>query len=157
MRTIVLCKVNLFSFVSFLLLFIYSCSTEPEPINYGHDECEFCRMLITDNKYGSELVTDKGKIYKFDSIECLVEFSIVKNIIGDMNNKFLVSDFGNPGTLLNCTESYYVKTDKYRSPMGLNVSAFSEKDKMENFISQNGGETLSWVDVIELIKQRSMY
>lgn len=138
------------------MLLLASCSNKPEPINYGHNECEFCRMLITDNKYGSELVTDKGKVYKFDSIECLTEFSIVKNIIGDMNNKFLVSNFDNPGTFITCTKSFYVKNNKYRSPMGLNVSAFGEKDKMENFILQNGGETLSWVDVIELVKQRSM-
>ncbi len=138
------------------IITLASCGSEPEPINYGHDECEFCRMLITDNKYGAELVTDKGKIYKFDSIECMIEFSLVKNTLGDTNNKLLITDFNNPGNLVDARKYFYVKNDKFRSPMGLNVTAFSSEEQAQKFISENGGEKLSWVEVIELVKQRSM-
>jgi copper chaperone NosL len=138
------------------MLTLASCGSEPEPINYGHDECEFCRMLVTDNKYGAELVTDKGKIYKFDSIECMIEFSLVKNTLGDTNNKLLITDFNNPGNLVDARNSFYVKNDKFRSPMGLNVTAFKGEEQVQKFISENGGEKLSWVEVIELVKQRSM-
>ena len=48
-----------------------ACSKGHQPINYGEDECEFCKMMVMDKRYGAELVTDKGKIYFFDSIECL--------------------------------------------------------------------------------------
>ena len=143
-------------FVLLTMLILASCGSEPEPINYGHDECEFCRMLITDNKYGAELVTDKGKIYKFDSIECMIEFSLVKNTLGDTNNKLLITDFDNPDNLVDARNSFYVKNDKFRSPMGLNVTAFNGEEQVQKFISENGGEKLSWVEVIELVKQRSM-
>ena len=143
-------------FVLLTITTIASCGSEPEPINYGHDECEFCRMLVTDNKYGAELVTDKGKIYKFDSIECMIEFSLVKNTLGDTNNKLLITDFNNPGNLVDARNSFYVKNDKFRSPMGLNVTAFKGEEQVQKFISENGGEKLSWVEVIELVKQRSM-
>jgi len=143
-------------FVLLTMLTLASCGSEPEPINYGHDECEFCRMQITDNKYGAELVTDKGKIYKFDSIECMIEFSLVKNTLGDTNNKLLITDFNNPGNLVDARNSFYVKNDKFRSPMGLNVTAFNGEEQVQKFISENGGEKLSWVEVIELVKQRSM-
>ena len=149
---------NIYRVVYIFLIFITlsSCGSGPEPINYGQDECEFCRMLITDNKYGAELITDKGKIYKFDSMECLVEFSLVKNTLGDTNNKLLVTDFYNPGKFTNCRESSYVKNDKFRSPMGLNVTAFNSEEQAQKFISENGGEKISWIEVIELVKQRSM-
>ena len=143
-------------FVLLTITTLASCGSEPEPINYGHDECEFCRMLVTDNKYGAELVTDKGKIYKFDSIECMIEFSLVKNTLGDTNNKLLITDFNNPGNLVDARNSFYVKNDKFRSPMGLNVTAFKGEEQVQKFISENGGEKLSWVEVIELVKQRSM-
>jgi copper chaperone NosL len=143
-------------FVLLTITTLASCGSEPEPINYGHDECEFCRMQITDNKYGAELVTDKGKIYKFDSIECMIEFSLVKNTLGDTNNKLLITDFNNPGNLVDARISFYVKNDKFRSPMGLNVTAFNGEEQAQKFISENGGEKLSWVEVIELVKQRSM-
>lgn len=145
--------------IVFVFLFFFtllSCGSEPEPINYEHDECEFCRMLITDNKYGAELLTDKGKIYKFDSIECMVEFSLVKNTLGDVNNKLLITDFNNAGNLVDARKSFYVKNDKFRSPMGLNVTAFYTEEQAQKFISDNGGKELSWVEVIELVKQRSM-
>ncbi|MFC2103478.1 nitrous oxide reductase accessory protein NosL [Bacteroidota bacterium] len=138
------------------LIIIPSCGSEPEPINYGHDECEFCRMLITDNKYGAELVTEKGKIYKFDSMECMVEFSLVKNTLGDTNNKLLITDFNNPDIFIDARNSFYVKNDQFRSPMGLNVTAFSAVEALNMFIGDNGGESLSWLDVIELVKLRSM-
>lgn len=143
-------------FIFLILLTLASCGSEPDPIDYGNDECEFCRMLITDNKYGAELISDKGKIYKFDSMECLVEFSLVKNTLGDTNNKLLVTDFYNPGNFINCRESSYVKNDKFRSPMGLNVTAFSSEEHAQKFISENEGDKISWVEVIELVKQRSM-
>ena len=149
---------NIYRVIIILLTIITlaSCGSEPEPINYGHDECEFCRMQITDNKYGAELVTEKGKIYKFDSIECMIEFSLVKNTLGDTNNKLLITDFNNPGNLVDARNSFYVKNDKFRSPMGLNVTAFKGEEQVQKFISENGGEKLSWVEVIELVKQRSM-
>jgi copper chaperone NosL len=143
-------------FVILIILTLTSCGSKPEPINYGHDECEFCRMLVTDNKYGAELVTDKGKIYKFDSVECMIEFSLVKNTLGDTNNKLLITDFNNPGNLVDARNSFYVKNDKFRSPMGLNVTAVNNGEQAQKFISENGGEKLSWIEVIELVKQRSM-
>ena len=149
---------NIYSvvFVFLIILTLSSCGSDPDPIDYGKDECEFCRMLITDNKYGAELITDKGKIYKFDSMECLVEFSLVKNTLGDTNNKLLVTDFYNTGKFINCRESSYVKNDKFRSPMGLNVTAFNGEEQAQMFISENGGEKINWVEVIELVKKRSM-
>ena len=47
---------------------ISSCSRSPEPIDYGTEECALCKMLITDQKYGSEIITEKGKNYKLDAV-----------------------------------------------------------------------------------------
>jgi copper chaperone NosL len=145
--------------IFFFLLFIFlttSCGSQPEPINYGHDECEFCRMQISDNRYGSELVTDKSKVYKFDSVECLIEFAMVKNLIGDSNQKFLITDFAIPESFTDATSAFYVHNDDFRSPMGLNVSAFDSEISRQKFVAESGGNLLNWIDVIELVKQRSM-
>ena len=140
----------------FLLYSMSSCGGKPEPINYNNDECEFCRMQISDNRYGAELVTDKGKVYKFDSIECLIEFAMVKNFIGDANQKFLVTDFATLEIFIDATNAFYVQNDNFRSPMGLNVSAFESEISRQKFVAESGGSLLNWVDVIELVKQRSM-
>ncbi|MDZ7624695.1 MAG: nitrous oxide reductase accessory protein NosL [Ignavibacteriaceae bacterium] len=132
------------------------CKGGPEPINYGHDECDFCRMLITDNRYGSELVTDKGKVFKFDEAGCMIEYAMVKNLIGDTNQKFLVTDFATPETLIDAAKAFYVQNENFRSPMGSNVMAFDSEISRQKFVAESGGSLLNWVDVIELVKQRGM-
>ncbi len=143
-------------FLIYLLFTLSSCGNKPEPINYGHDECEFCRMQITDSRYGSELVTEKGKVYKFDSVECMAEFAMIKNLAGDSNQSLLVTDFFRPETFIDATSAFYVLNSNFRSPMGLNVSAFDGSVSGQKFVVENGGQILNWADVIELVKQKSM-
>ncbi len=57
-----------------LLFLIAGCSTEPEPIRFGEDKCAYCQMMIAEPNYGAELVTEKGRVYKFDAVECLVNY-----------------------------------------------------------------------------------
>jgi len=139
-----------------LLLILLSCGSDPEPINYGKDECEFCRMQISDNRYGSEIITDKGKVFKFDEVGCMIEYSLVKNFIGDANQKFLVTDFAKPETFIDATVAFFVQNDNFRSPMGSNVMAFDSEISRQKFVAENGGNLLNWVDIIELVKKRSM-
>lgn len=113
-------------------------------------------MLITDNKYGAEIVSDKGKTYKFDSIECLIGFALMKNLLDGETQSLLVSDFSNPGNFTDARNAYYVQNNNFRSPMGLNVSAFADKNKSDKFISENGGQNIGWLDVIQLVMQKDM-
>lgn len=146
---------------SLILLLFFSvifatCSVSPEPINYGKDECEHCRMMITDNKYGTEMITDKGKVFKFDSIECLLKSALQKNLVGDDQHSFLVTNFSVPEQLIDAKTAFYIHNDNFRSPMGLNVSSFSNDSDVQKFLSDNGGQKISWLDVIEMVKQSGM-
>src|SRR5215212_5688861 len=52
--------------VAMLLTFVMqSCSVGPQPIKYGSDACEFCKMTIMQKKFANEWVTDKGKVFRF--------------------------------------------------------------------------------------------
>ena len=57
-----------------LILLLASCQVKERPIAYGQDECEYCKMMVMDHRYGSEMVTDKGKVYTFDAAECLIDY-----------------------------------------------------------------------------------
>ena len=94
--------------------------------------------------------------FRFDSIECLIEFAVVKNLIGDVDQNLLVTDFPNPSTFIDATKAFYVQNNNFRSPMGLNVSAFDSEISRQKFVAEGGGDLLNWIDVIELVKQRSM-
>ena len=136
-----------------LIVLISACSQKTEEIKYDSDECAYCTMQIRDNKYAAEIVADDGTVYKFDSIECLTGFTLVKNIVGDESQKFYVNDFMKPGNFIDARNSYFVHNKNFSSPMGLNVQAFASETEQENFIKENGGENISWEDVVKMVKE----
>lgn len=139
--------------IGIIITLIAACSNEPEPINFGQDNCAHCKMMITDEKYGAELVTDKAKIYKYDSIECLLEQLHMKIFSEKQIGSMWVIDFSHPGTLIDAKTAFYTKNDEYRSPMGLNVQAFQDEDDFNKFFNDNGGEKLNWSDLMKFAGQ----
>jgi len=133
--------------ISFTLI---SCSHEPQPINYNKDECAHCMMIITDPKFGSELVTDKGKIYKFDSIECLANYVSAEH---DFTSETLwISDYANPNTLTDAATAFYIVSPKMKSPMSMNIGGFKKKSDMENVFAEMSGQKMNWKDVLNYVK-----
>ncbi|PWT70680.1 MAG: hypothetical protein C5B59_19955 [Bacteroidetes bacterium] len=53
-----------------------SCSAAPQPILTGKDNCAYCTMMVTDLRFTSELVTQKGRIFKFDDSHCLISLEL---------------------------------------------------------------------------------
>ena len=108
-----------------MLAFVFwACSIEPEPLTYGKDQCHSCKMTLMDQKFGAELVTTKGKVYKFDDINCLFNFynegSVNKN---DFRFK-LVVDFSQPEKLIDAEKAVYLKSGEIKSPMASHIAAF---------------------------------
>lgn len=136
-------------FIGFaILLLTVSCKVAPEAIEYGKDQCSFCKMNIVDKTHASQLVTAKGKQFKFDSIECMV------NYLGENSEEktamLLVADYANPGEMTDAETATYLITPAIKSPMGANLSAFSIKDNAEEFQQKNSGELYAW----ETLKQK---
>ncbi|MEX0813811.1 MAG: nitrous oxide reductase accessory protein NosL [Chitinophagales bacterium] len=113
-------------FLGFSLLFaLVSCTPKPEPINFGKDNCVYCKMGIVDPKYGAELVSEKGKVYKFDAIECMLPF--MHENTNESYTLFLAVSYDQPTQLFPVDSLYFVKSEKYKSPMGANIAAFVSK------------------------------
>jgi copper chaperone NosL len=131
-----------------LLVFIFlSCGLEPEPINYGKDLCAHCNMKIMDKRYGAEFVNSKGKVFKFDSGECLIEYINQNNLSGADNGLKLVTDFNNPGNLIKTGEATFIISQKLPSPMGAFLTAFSSKNEAQKKVDELGGEVFNWSSV----------
>ena len=131
------------------VLFMSSCSVEPQPINYGADACHSCRMNIVQQKFGAEIVTKKGKVYKYDAIECAVQ-DIVENWEEDKLEFILAVDYNNPTNFIDATSSFYLKSDEIPSPMGAYLSSYATKELAQTAQERNGGEILDW----ESLKER---
>ncbi|SFR34917.1 copper chaperone NosL [Robiginitalea myxolifaciens] len=126
-------------------LLLFSCNAGPEPINYATDACKFCRMVIIDKQHGAEIVTAKGRIYKFDAVECMLNFSAdIKDTTGI---EFLVNEYIVPGVLRDAPLATYLISEGIPSPMGENLTAFTSRADAENARRKFGGQLYTWTEI----------
>lgn len=106
---------------------LVSCNISPQQIEYGTDACHYCNMTIVDRQHSAQLVTTKGKAYKYDAIECMVH-SLQDEMKDTEMALYLVADFNQPGQLMDATMASYLVSDQIASPMGANLSAFENEN-----------------------------
>jgi len=132
------------------VLLLASCSPQPKAIEYGIDGCRFCKMTIVDKVHAAEVVTDKGKVYKFDAAECMVNF--MNEFETSTIALYLVNDFKQPEVLINATTATYLISKNIPSPMGAFLSAFNNKDDALSTQKEHGGDVYSWKELLEHLK-----
>ena len=133
------------SFV-FLIFILVSCSIEPQPIKMG-DTCSFCLMGVADNRFGAELITKKGKIYKFDDTHCLLEFLNAQTVPKEQQKSILFVNFETPHGFLDAKNAFLLKSVDLRSPMGSNIAAFESLEKLKESQTKLGGEVVEWASL----------
>jgi copper chaperone NosL len=129
--------------IFFGILFMGSCSVEPQPIKYGVDACHSCKMGIVQQKFGAEIVTKKGKIYKYDAIECAMQ-DILENWDENKLEYILVIDYNNPTNLIDATKAFHLKSEKLPSPMGAYLSSYVTLEMAQTAKEKDGGEVMDW-------------
>ncbi|MEQ1797805.1 MAG: nitrous oxide reductase accessory protein NosL [Lacibacter sp.] len=131
-----------------MILLLQSCSSGPQPIAYGKDACYFCKMLISDQRFGAELITDKHKIYKFDDTHCVASFLKSNYLTKSQVASVYLVDYSQKGKLIKAEESFLLRSEELRSPMGGNVAAFAAEDSMTKFNKELNGSAIKWNEVI---------
>jgi copper chaperone NosL len=96
-----------------------------------------------DKKFGSEWVTDKGKIYRFDDVHCLLSFKKNDNSKGTA----YITDYTGNKELNKAVDLFYVKSEDLKTPMGGKMAAFVNKGVAEEFVKGNNGQLLLWQQV----------
>lgn len=144
----ILDKIKSFLPLTIVTMFIAGCSVEPEPIRIGKDGCHYCKMTISDNRFGAELITKKGKIFKYDDSKCL--FSVISEGIVDTTaiKDIYFSDFCGAHELVKLQNGFYLKNNELKTPMGGNIAAFSSPDSLQVYIKHLGGEEIGWDKLI---------
>jgi copper chaperone NosL len=132
----------------FLLISITSCNAGPEPLKVGIDNCHFCKMTISDARFGAELVTKKGKIYKFDDTHCILDYLKTKEVeSANIKNIYLINYSGNH-QLIDVKNALLLKADELRSPMAGNIAAFDLQDSLAAVQKRFPGTMVLWNELI---------
>lgn len=138
-----------------LVLVLTACGPGAAPaIDYGHLECSHCRMTVVDEQFGALLVTTKGRQYAFDAPECMVPFLENGTVSAAEIKGLYVSDYANPGQLLDATTAFYLHSPEIKSPMAGNVAAFATEDARQQAHHTLGGALLTWAEVQQRFSKR---
>lgn len=105
-------------------------------------------MGITDTKFGAEIVTNTSKVFVFDAPECMLNWAAdPKNIDANEIHSYWVTDFIHPEQLIDATTACYLQSEMVRSPMGLNVAAFTDTNSCERARVSFPGAKLTFSEV----------
>lgn len=140
----------------FLLLalgiFAWACSNDPKPIHFGKDACHACKMTLMDPVFGAEVVTQKGKTFVFDDVNCLMDFLNKENQPDEAYAHLLVVNHAEPEQLIDAKTAFYVLSDEIKSPMASRVAAFASETDMRVYRSKYNGVYLAWGELVTQFK-----
>lgn len=102
-------------------------------------------MTIVDKKFGAELVTSKGKVYKFDDVKCLLDFQEPGSDETYLHT--LVIDFAGNGELIDAKNAHFVASPEIRSPMNGQAAAFSSQSALDDANKEWNGTHVSWSEL----------
>ncbi len=124
------------AFILFTIGVLNSCnSNEPKPIKLNSDSCDNCKMTISNGKFGAELITEKGRHYKFDDISCMVKFAKSGTTIPA--KVFFVSDYLQDNTLIAADKAFYLKGRRHQQPNREETKPLFPPNKKQNNTKPN--------------------
>ncbi len=146
-------KYILFISILSLMLFAVGCEQGPQEIRIGEQECDHCRMMISQEQFAAQLVTRQGRQYAFDAIECMAAFRDSRAARDLEIQSLWVPDFNRPENWLEADKAHFLQSDQLRSPMALNFSAYSGQEEARRQQEEFGGRTLGWSEVQSIVRE----
>jgi copper chaperone NosL len=128
----------------FALLLLAACGPavsldEPPEIRYGEDECDRCRMLISDARYAAAYMTEDGTARRFDDIGGMLAYHAEQQ---EAVHLFWVHDAGSQ-VWVRADEATFVLSPMLQTPMGFGIAAYNSADEADAAVAE-GGELLTF-------------
>lgn len=133
-----------------ILLFTTACngstSAEPVPptIHYGEDLCEFCNMIISEERFAAGYLTQDGEERIFDDTGGMFQYHLQKQ---EDVMAFFVHDY-EERSWIRAEKAYYVLSEELPTPMLFGIIACAELEKAELIASNSGGEVLTFDEAL---------
>lgn len=141
-------KSSRFLSILFVSGFLFSCSGDkPVPIKLNVDNCDYCKMGISDGKHGAEIITQKGRAYKFDDIGCMVHYCEENQEV--KIKAYYVHDYNQNNVLIPIEKAFLVSGGAVKSPMNGNIAAFSDKSQAKAFEAASSAKEIEWTAIIK--------
>ncbi|HZF64490.1 MAG TPA: nitrous oxide reductase accessory protein NosL, partial [Chitinophagaceae bacterium] len=110
-----------------------------------------CKMTIMDPKFGGEIVTKKGRIFKFDDTHCVANFLKRRGVALDNIHQTLFVHYQN-AAFVDVQSTEFVVSTQLKSPMGGNAAAFSTKGEAEKHAETlDGSKVTNWATLYNIL------
>jgi copper chaperone NosL len=133
--------------ILFVSMLCSSCSAGPVPLKPGTDNCQFCKMTISDIRYGAEIITMKGKTYKFDDPQCAISFLKAHPEINQALQEIYFSSFTDPHALIPSRSAFVLKSENLRAPMGGTYTVFNNMEDLNKVKQAFPGSVINWTEM----------
>jgi copper chaperone NosL len=111
-------------------------------------------MAIVDRRFGCELITKKGKVYKFDATECLIHFIAREEVSISETSMLFTNTLDKPGELLQVEHCYFLQSENMPSPMGMFINPFHEKNLAMKYKKSQSGTVYQWDELKHHLVQK---
>lgn len=132
-----------------VLVAVVGCAPSVPQILWDADACDYCRMTVSDRRFGAAAITSGGRTVHFDSIECLAAWVDAQP---EAPRALWLSDATAPGVLHPLSELRFHRTAVGRSPMGKGFVAVGRTAKSTAW----DGPTLTWDEVRAAVAAEGM-
>ena len=138
-----------FLFFLFFVFALVGCATQldtsqPPEIYYGEDVCTQCNMIINEPRFAASYYTTAGDTRIFGDIG---DMCVYHNKHQEDVANFWVHDYETE-SWVSAPEAFFVVNTDLPTPMGHGVIAFDTQDRAQAFTANQGGEILSFEDVL---------
>lgn len=137
--------------LSILLLALTACgraaSGEPVPpvIHYGEDICEFCGMIISDERYAAGYLTQNGEERIFDDIGGMFTAHLQKQ---EAVIAFFVHDYEDT-SWIRAETAHYVFSEELPTPMLHGLVACATPERAQALAAEFNGSALTFDEVMD--------
>jgi copper chaperone NosL len=102
-------------------------------------------------KFGGEIITKKGRTYKFDDAHCVVNFIKAGNVKEADIAQTVFINYQQENTFLDAKTAQFVVSEQLKSPMNSNAAAFASKQAAEQTAKETAGTVKSWNDLYQYL------
>jgi copper chaperone NosL len=135
------------TFLVILSFSFFSCNNaQAVPIKLNKDNCDFCKMSISDGKYGAEVITEKGRVYKFDDIGCMANYC--KENSNTKMKAYYVHNYTRDNILIPAKTAFFISGGAIHSPMGGNIIGFSSEKEAKLFNVKLNSKRITWDAIV---------
>jgi len=133
-----------------LLLAVTACGgatgAEPTPptLQYGEDICEFCGMIVSEERHAAAYVTSDGHGHVFDDIGDMVQFHVDQ---GEDVVAFFVHDFEDE-VWIRAETAHYIRSGEVNTPMFSGLAAFASSEQAEALATELQVQMLDFDEVL---------